>query len=116
MKKKQIKKLAITSYTKGELDYKKVKKNIKFLNRSELKLYIKAIKNYENIKTITVFVPSIAGKKNILKDLKKIFPKKRIIFKKDESLIAGIRIIDNDIVYDTNIKNTLENLVYFFNQ
>lgn len=116
MTKKQIKKLAIASYTKGKLDYTKVKKIIKFLKRSELKLYIKAIKNYENNKTVTVFIPSIVERKNILTDLKKIFPEKKIVFKKDQSLIAGIRIIDNDIVYDTNIKNTLENLIYFVNQ
>ena len=48
--------------------------------------------------------------------MSKLFPEKSIQFKEDKSLIGGIKIIDNDLIYEANIKNTLENLVTFINQ
>jgi len=40
----------------------------------------------------------------------------RIEFLEDKSLIAGIKLIDNDNIYDFNLKNTFENLVSYINQ
>jgi len=34
----------------------------------------------------------------------------------DKKLIAGIKIIDNDNVYDFNVRNNLKNLVSYINQ
>lgn len=116
MTKKIIKKLALESYTKNNLDSKKVDIIIKHLKRSDLKLYIKAIKNYENSRTVTLLLPSISDKISLIKEIKKLFPDKKIVIKRDENLIAGIRIIDSDTVYDFNIQNTLENIVAHINQ
>ena len=41
---------------------------------------------------------------------------KNIQLKEDKSLIAGIKIVDNDLIYESNVKNTLENLVSFIKQ
>jgi F0F1-type ATP synthase delta subunit len=116
MNKKIIKKLALESYTKDNLDSKKVDRIVKYLGRSDLKLYIKAIKNYEQSRTVTLLLPSISDRISLVKEVEKLFPNKKIIIKVDENLIAGIRIIDSDSVYDFNMQNTLENLVSHVNQ
>jgi F0F1-type ATP synthase delta subunit len=43
--------------------------------------------------------------------LKKFFNNKELLFIEDKSLIAGIRIIDYDIVYELNLKDSLENMI-----
>ena len=116
MNKKIIKKLALESYTKDNLDSKKVDRIVKHLGRSDLKLYIKAIKNYEGSRTVTLLLPSISDRISLVKEIEKLFPNKKIVIRIDENLIAGIRIIDNDSVYDFNMQNTLENLVSHVNQ
>ncbi len=113
MTKKQIKKIASASYTKNNLDQNKVKKVTALFTRRELKLYIQALKNLENNKTITLITPKISGNGNLVKELQKSFPDKKVLLREDNSLIAGVRIINKDDVYDFNIKNTLENLVSY---
>ena len=112
---KQIKKFAKTSFTNKDLDIKKVNRITKLLNRSELKIYIKAIKSYQNSKTITLITSKITEKNNLLKQLSKLYPNKNIVIKEDKSLIGGIKIVDNDMIHESNIKNNLENLILFIN-
>ena len=116
MTKKQIKQLVQASYTKDNLDPKKENRITKLFSRAELKEYIKGIKTFEKSKTLIVLEPknSLSGSFNSV--LKKQFPDKKIEFKEDPTLIAGIKVIDNDNVYDFNIKNILENLVSYINQ
>lgn len=116
MTKKQIKKLANLSYNKNNLSKDYVDKIVKILSRLELKQYIKAIKNVENNKTITLITSDIKNPKNIGNEVKKLFPHKKIIVKEDKSIISGIRLINKDTIYDFNLKNTLENLVSYINQ
>jgi hypothetical protein len=116
MTKKIINKLALASYTNNKLDSKKVNKIVKHLKRKELKAYIKFIKNYEKSRSVVLLTPASSKNTNYIKELKKIFPDKKILLERDDSLIAGIRIIDNDTIYDFNIKNTLQNLVSYINQ
>lgn len=116
MTKKQIKKLANLSYNKNNLNINYVDKIVKILSRSELKTYIKAIKNIENNKTITLITSDIKNQANIGNEVKKLFPDKKIIIKEDKSMISGIRLINKDTIYDFNLKNTLENLVSYINQ
>jgi F0F1-type ATP synthase delta subunit len=115
MTRKIIKKLVLASYTNNNLDSKKVDKIAKLLNRQELKAYIKAIKNYEKGKSVTLLTPDSANNKTDVNELKKLFPDKKILLEQDKSLLAGIRIIDNDTIYDFNLKNTLQNLVSYIN-
>jgi len=111
MTKKDIKKLAEWSYTKENLDQKKARKITKLLGKSDLKLYIKALKNIESKKVVRIVVPD---KKmidiNMLKQFQTAFPKKRIEIEEDSGLILGIKIVDNDLIYQLNLKNTLDNL------
>jgi F0F1-type ATP synthase delta subunit len=37
--------------------------------------------------------------------------RKKIIIKEDKTLLAGMRIEDADMVYDLNLKNTLNRIV-----
>lgn len=115
MTKKQIKKLALASYTNNKIDGKKVDRVIKHFTKSELKNYIKYLKTTEVSKNIIVEIPDMSIQQAILKDIRKIYPEKNINFKENKSLLAGIRIIDNDIIYDANIKDKLENLVSYIN-
>lgn len=111
MTKKQIKKLAQESYTKNSLDSKKVTNIVKTFKRSELKEYIKYLKNIENEKRVTLVTPKLSSGRKLISKVKEVFPDKKIVIKEDKSLIAGIRIVNKDTIYDFNIKNTLENLV-----
>lgn len=107
MNKKQIKQLAIQSYTKDNLDSKKVRLIANRLTRSELRTYVKFLKSYENQKKVTVFTPkSVVNNRNF----SKIFPNKKIVFETDPSLLVGLRVVDNDNVYELSLKNTLEDL------
>jgi F0F1-type ATP synthase delta subunit len=112
---KQIKNLAIGSYTRDSLDAKKVTRISKLLTRAELKRYIRFLKNLEQSKTVEVIMSKLDTKNAVAKELRKMFSGKRVEFSEDKSLIAGMKLIDNDIVYDFNLKNTFENLVSYIN-
>ena len=92
MKKKKIIQLALASYKGKNLDEKKVNAISSYLGRSDLKKYINALKNLDNNKKLVVSSPT----ENFdTKSFEKLFPEKRIVFKKDPSLLLGIQIIDN---------------------
>lgn len=112
MLKKQIEKLVLLSYTGNNLDNKKVEKLISSISRRDLKMYIGALKNWERKQGIEILIPDEGYKKNLrLNMIKKIFPKKEIRYSVDSSLITGIRVVSQDLVYDFNLKNTLEDIV-----
>ncbi len=108
MKKKIIKKLAQESFKKNELDEKIVIKVAKALKREDLKVYIKDLKNMEAKKTVTVTIPTSHGVGDMKKYFDKIYPGKRIVFKVDESLLTGIKVVDYDNVYELSLKGLLE--------
>lgn len=116
MTSKQIKQLAIASYTGEKLDKKKVNRITKLLTRSELKRYIKFLRSLEQSKTVKVIMSSKNLKSSLEKELKTKFPDKKLDFSEDKALIAGLKLIDNDIIYDFNLANTFENLVSYINQ
>lgn len=115
MTKKEIKKLVLASYTKEKLDVKKVNKIIKFFTKSDLKKYINYLKLSEKSKNIIVEVSNLSEKSKIMKEVKKMYPDKNISIKENKNIIAGIKITNNDIIYEANLKNNLENLVAFMN-
>ncbi len=111
MTNKQIKTLALQSYTKDNLDQKKVTRITNQLNRSDLKAYIKALKNLEKQKTVTVILPDIKMKqKDLDKQFKLAFPNKSINYETDESLLVGVKIINNDLIYEFNLRDTLKRI------
>ncbi len=102
--------LVAASYTNNGLHEKTVLTIADHLSRSELKMYVKALKRAE--KALTVIVDSASTPSEALKiKLAEAFSDKTIHYQTDPSLLLGVRITDNDIVYDANLKSTLGKLV-----
>lgn len=115
MTKKEIKKLALASYTNSKLDINKVNKIIKSFTNSDLKNYIRYLRLNEKSKSITVEIPNLLEKKEIINKIKKMYPNKNVTVRENKDIIAGIKITNNDIIYEANLKNNLENLVTHIN-
>ncbi len=108
MNRRNLQQLVVESYTDGDLDITKVNKIADLLTKKELKLYIKALKNWERQNTIVVDVPqSDIGS---IKQLQSIFPDKRIVMNVDPTLLLGMRLQHNDDIYEMSLKNTLNKI------
>ena len=116
MNQKRIKELVLSSYSNNILDNKKVEKISGLLPRSELKKYIKALKNKEERKKIHIAVPkaSIYNKtKQIFID---IFPDKEIYVTEDRLLMLGAKIKYADMVYDFSLGKRLDDFLDFIDE
>ena len=115
MTKKQIKKLAIQSYTRNNLDAKKVSSIARFLKRGDLKDYLRALKSIEANKKVLVFIPNMESfsKSDLQKTFGKMFPNKKILYEEDPSLLLGVRVVNNDQIFEFSLKNNLEDLESF---
>ena len=111
MNKNLIKKLADASYSKNEIDSKKVNRISKSLKRAELKVYINSLKIIKAKKTVSVSIPSEEGISEMRKYFSEIYPGKKISFNLDQTLISGIKVEDYDNVYELSIKGFLEKAV-----
>lgn len=110
MNKKLIKKLADVSYANGELNSEIIQKIATYLKRKELKLYIKALKTEE--KKRTIIIETSSEKSQTDESLAhEIFKDKKIIFNTDPKILLGVRIIDNDNIYETTLQKTLSDIV-----
>ena len=109
MNKKFLRKLAEESYIKGNLDPENVKKISDLLKRTELKQFIKEIKIKENKKNIIISLPFMPNDEEQEKH-KRLFPDKTIVYDIDPTLQVGLKITDNDLITEYNLKHTLENL------
>lgn len=109
MKKNVLKYLISQSYKDRQLDEKMVQSISDSLTRKDLKEYIKALKNEEKKRSITVILPHKANQEE-KKIFQNNFPDKEIIFLEDPSLIVGVKIIDKDNIYDLNLKSNLEDI------
>lgn len=113
MNSKKINKLVLISYKNNSLDKKKVNRISALLSKSDLKKYINQLKLTEKKKTLIISSPI----DNLdLRRFEKLFPNKKIIFTKDSSLMLGVKIIDNDIVYEFTLKNSLDKIVSHIEQ
>lgn len=108
MTKKQISALVSASYTKNELDSKKVEKVASLLSRADLKKYIRALKLSEKSKTISLVLPDAKLYNSNKQNFESLFKDKKIVVEEDPSLLLGLKVIDNDMVYDLSLKNSLE--------
>lgn len=108
MNKKLLKQLILASYTNGALDEKNILAITDRLTRAELKQYIKALKQSEKAKTVIVDIPFYDTKSQ---NLQSVFPSKKIIVRKDPSLLVGIRVTDNDDVFEMNLKHELDAII-----
>ncbi len=112
MTKKQIERLVLESYAGNSMDTRRVEKLTSGISRGDLKIYIRALKNWERKTSIEIITPDERYQKDLkLSMIKRLFPNKEIKFKVDSSLISGVKIVSEDMVYDFNLKNTLEEIV-----
>lgn len=113
MDKKNIDKLVSASYSDNILNRKKVLKISTLLSKSDLKKYINGLKLIEKKKSLIISSPM---NNQDLNKFEKLFPNKKIILKKDPTLILGMEIVDNDIVYEFTLKNSLDKIVSYIEQ
>lgn len=104
--------LMISSFKNMYLDKQKVFKIAKYLKRSELKQYIKALIAQEKAITVRIVLPQEIKQQNKVL-FSKIFEDKKLIFDADPSLIIGLKVVNNDLVYDLSLLNTLKNLASY---
>ena len=109
MNKKVIKKLAEESYSNKKLNSIKVFAFAKALKRGDLREYIRILKNFEDRMTVSITLPKETEIGLLRRKLSKIYPNKKIIFTIDPTMLAGIRVVDYDNVYELSLKNSLEN-------
>jgi len=107
---KDIKKLVLASYTKNKLDEKKVEKIAKLLSIADLKAYIRGLKLEEKKHKVYIALASktIYNKKR--KDLENLYKGKELVVEEDPSLLLGMRILDNDMLYDFSLKDRVNKI------
>lgn len=110
MNKKLLKQLLLISYKNGELDSQTVAKISEKLDRTQLKQYIKALKNAEKLRNVYVETP-FAQNKSIMESVKSLFPDKKMQNLKNSSLIVGAKISYNDDIVEVSLKNNLDQIV-----
>lgn len=109
MTKKVLDLLVKESYAGDDLDPKKVERIAAALRRFELKQYIRALKMNEQRRTVTLTAAFPLGKPDV-EDIKKLYPDKNIVTNVDPSLLIGMRIVDNDTIYELNLSDNLKNM------
>lgn len=107
MTKKEIAQLVEASYTKDVLDEKKVARIASLLSRNDLKQYIRGVKIAERAKTICLVLPD----RNLYNKSLLAGTKKQVAVVEDRSLLVGAKIIDNDMIYDMSLKNSLDEFI-----
>ena len=116
MTKKYLKLLAEKSFKGSYMSPEKIKRIAGLLKRRELKQYINYLKAIDGQKKVTVIVPKILSDKKNLQNLRRTYPGKRIVYLEDPSIILGVRIIDNDKIYELNLKDTLNSINNYFQE
>jgi len=109
----KINKLAYSSYKNNHLDEKVAMKISSLLKRSNLKKYINALKLIEKKKNVLV---SYTGSSKDLEKIRRLFPQRKLFFKKEPSLLLGIKVVDNDNVYEFTLKSALDKIVEHIEQ
>lgn len=109
MIKDRVKLLVKESYTDGTLDENKVLSITESLKRSELKAFIKEIKKIERKRTVIVATPYVPSETE-QRSLTDLFPGKNLEFLADSSMLAGLKIINDDLITDINLKEKLKKI------
>jgi F0F1-type ATP synthase delta subunit len=107
---KEIKLLVQASYAKDKLDEKKVERITKLLSKKDLKAYVRGLTLEEKKHKVYIALPTKAIYNRKRKDLETLFTGKEIIFNEDPSLLLGIRILDNDMLYELSLSDRLNRL------
>lgn len=105
--------LVLGSFKNNYLDEKRVNKISTLLSKSDLKKYINGLRIQDMKKSLYVSTPI---NNHDLGRFEKLFPNKKIIFKKDPSLLLGVKIVDYDVVYEFTLKNSLDKIISYIEQ
>lgn len=118
MIKKQIKQLAKASFTRGNIDSKKALRVARMLKKGELREYIKYLKTQISANKVRVLIPDLEkiDEIKIKKNFERIFPDKKILIEQNPELLLGIKVIDNDKIYDFNLRNSFDNMIEYFKE
>lgn len=114
MSKKLVKKLIDYSYKDNKLNSENVESVVQLLGRRHLNLYIKALKRRE--RKLSVFIDVPLNNINVKDKFKEIFPNKKIVWSIKPSLMLGIRIINDDMLFEMNLKNTLDKILSYMRE
>lgn len=97
------------------MDAKKVNSIARSLKRADLKEYLRALKTIEAQRKVLVFIPNLSeiSKSDLQKTFGKIFPNKKVLYEEDPSLLLGVKVINNDQIFEFSLKNNLEDLNSF---
>jgi len=112
MKTSVIKDIVLASYTKGTLDREKVSLIASKLKRTDLKTYLRFLKQKEATMQVEVTAPKLLNPQQT-KKLSALFPEKRVIYTVDPTLLLGLIIKNGDQVYNYNLKHTLEEMAAY---
>ena len=112
MDKKQLENIVNASYKDGELNEEFVLSIIDKLNRQELKAYIKVLRKREDKNRVVVTLP-FAPEEKEKKMFEKIFAGKKVVFETKPQILIGTRVVNNDIVYDFNLQDSLRKIVSY---
>lgn len=113
MNSKKINNLVLASYKGNLLSQKNVGRISCLISNSDLKKYINGLKAMEKKKSLIVSSPT----NNLdLRKFEKLFPNKKIIFSKNPSLMLGVSVVDNDIIYEFTLKNSLDKIINYIEQ
>lgn len=104
-----MKQLVLVSYSDGVLDKKKVDKITKLLNRKSLKQYIKTIKSYE--REHSVFIEVAHEMEAGVLAFEELFQNKKIVYHTDPTLLFGVKVTDNDLVYEMSLKSRFDEIL-----
>lgn len=111
MTKKLLKQLINYSYKNNTLIPKNVNTITGLLKRKDLKLYIREIKIQE--RKFSVFIDVPTNHVGIKDKFNGIFPDKKIFYRIDPTLMLGVRVVADDMLYEMNLKNTLDKILEF---
>ncbi len=109
MNKSFLKKVVQASFVNGVLDEANVSRITKSLSYSELKNYTTLLKReLAKLSVVVVSATSLTSEQQV--ETKTLYPGKSVSFKTDSTLLGGVRVIENDMIYENNIATTLHRL------
>lgn len=111
MTKRLLQQLVLASYKNNTLSPKAVEEISDHLDKKDLKAYIRALKLMEQQKRVYIALPKANLYNTSKKALENLFPEKELVFEEDPTLLLGMRVVDNDMVYETSLKDRLNSIL-----
>src|SRR5438034_8728193 len=111
MTKKEVEILAKDSYINNQLDEKKVMEFASYMNRKDVKSYLRVLKAIEKKKNVIIALPGTKSYNTGKEIFEDVFSGKNISIEEDLSLLLGLRITDNDMIFEKSLKHSLESMV-----